>query len=240
MEPILRTLTREPDTMRTRDIKPGEQAKSIWDDIQSSDVTFLDPHTEDGRAADVGAEICYQEADALEDGVLFPEGQGKALFKSKLNAVDKFVKTFPDWDRFINDYSTTDEEAPWCKIGDLEPFERDLAKADSEESDDSELEEGSVGSESSKTSEVSTESSKKLGQDSVVSIKYAKRMGLDERSIHHITAGSRLGALSKESRKDLALMMDWDNPHENDAGTCAVTRMLFGPAGESYSRMSVQ
>lgn len=222
MEPILRSLTREVGTQRTRDIRPGEQARSIWDDIQSSSMIFLDPHAEDGRAPDVGADICYQEADALEDSVLFPEGQGKALFKSKLNAVDKFVKTFPDWDRFINDFSTTDEEFSVDRIGKLEPFERDLANADSgesDESDDSELDEGSVDSNSSKTSEVSTESSKRLGQDSVVSIKYAKRVGLDERNIHHITAGSRLGALSQESKTDLAVMRDWHNPHVNREGT---------------------
>ena len=229
MEPILKTLTREPDNQRTRDIRPGEGAKSIWDDIKSSNVTFLDPYAEDGHAADPSAEVCYQEADALEDKVLFPEGQGKALFNSKLNAVEKFVKTFPDWDRFINDFSTTDEEAPWCKIGKLQPFERDLAKADSEESDDSELEEGSLDSTSSETSQDSTESSKQLAQDSVVSIKYAKRQGLDDRNIHHITAGSRLGALSQESKEDLRLMRRWDNPLVNHKGTYAnyISRCLF-------------
>lgn len=31
MEPLLRTLTREKDTMRTRKIKAGEDVESIWD-----------------------------------------------------------------------------------------------------------------------------------------------------------------------------------------------------------------
>lgn len=63
--------------MRVRSINPGEQAKSLWDDI-------MDPNKKSYYADPSGRKIvesidekalylCYTEADAAEDMVLFPD-----------------------------------------------------------------------------------------------------------------------------------------------------------------------
>ena len=101
---VLRTLTRDPLTMRTRDIKPGEDVLSIWDETQLGkfttgyyDVkTLLSQHSEGTYPS-----VFYNEADVLEDAVLFPDestqGTSVALYSGKINELESFVKKAPDW-----------------------------------------------------------------------------------------------------------------------------------------------
>lgn len=80
MEPLLRILTREKDTMRTRKINPGEDVESLWDtvngdeveyrlfDIKGESVTYRTP-------SELAASpyIFYNKANIVEDEVLFPD-----------------------------------------------------------------------------------------------------------------------------------------------------------------------
>ncbi|KAK4639828.1 hypothetical protein QC761_0112310 [Podospora bellae-mahoneyi] len=40
MKPVMETLTREPDTMRVRQIQPGENVKSLYDELAGPDAQF--------------------------------------------------------------------------------------------------------------------------------------------------------------------------------------------------------
>ncbi|KAK3680976.1 hypothetical protein B0T22DRAFT_523758 [Podospora appendiculata] len=80
MKHILETLTREPDTMRVRQIRPGEDVQSLYDALTGPDAQFA-IMTTSGKmvitSQDVPAEAgpydYYNETDAAEDAVLFEE-----------------------------------------------------------------------------------------------------------------------------------------------------------------------
>ncbi|KAI1074329.1 hypothetical protein F5B20DRAFT_586346 [Whalleya microplaca] len=80
-EPFLRTLTRDEDTMRVRSICPGEQAISLWEVVNNPSNTFFlagaaqpQAHETDGDGrVDSSTYLFYNEADAFEDMVLFPD-----------------------------------------------------------------------------------------------------------------------------------------------------------------------
>ncbi|SMQ51641.1 unnamed protein product [Zymoseptoria tritici ST99CH_3D7] len=78
--PILKTIRRDPDTGRCRDVREGEE--SVWDVIQHPDSQSIDFLVEylDGKVtgrrdmtAEEKHERYYNEIDAAEDEVLFPE-----------------------------------------------------------------------------------------------------------------------------------------------------------------------
>ncbi|KAF4975727.1 hypothetical protein FZEAL_7503 [Fusarium zealandicum] len=80
MEPLLRFLTREKDTMRTRQIKPGEKVESLWDTIMDERSEFrLFNIKGTSMTSRSGSEVAkspymfYNEANAVEDKVLFPD-----------------------------------------------------------------------------------------------------------------------------------------------------------------------
>jgi hypothetical protein len=90
---VLKTLYRDRETDRIRDLKPGDKFKSIWDDIHSEGTRFvfsdyyMDNAVEEYKETKDGKKLIghrveesappkglfYDEADALEDQVLFPE-----------------------------------------------------------------------------------------------------------------------------------------------------------------------
>ncbi|KAI3333171.1 hypothetical protein F4824DRAFT_503461 [Ustulina deusta] len=80
-EPFLRTLTRNSETKRVRLIKNGEKVKSLWDEVQDPDNIFIltDVINKKTRAVkgdgvlDTPLHIFYNEADAAEDAILFPD-----------------------------------------------------------------------------------------------------------------------------------------------------------------------
>ena len=80
MKPLLQTLTREQDTVRTRQIKLGEDVQSLWDtvmdernefklfDVQDKNVTCRS-HDE---ISDL-PHMFYNKANEAEDAILFPD-----------------------------------------------------------------------------------------------------------------------------------------------------------------------
>ncbi|KAF5009291.1 hypothetical protein FDECE_4503 [Fusarium decemcellulare] len=80
MERILRSLTREQDTMRTRQIKPGENVESLWDTImdERSQFKLLDINGKGmtcrgGEELDTSPYMFYNKVNVAEDEILFPD-----------------------------------------------------------------------------------------------------------------------------------------------------------------------
>ena len=107
--PILKSLAREPKTFRTRDARDGEE--SIWDTIVRGKSQFIDIEQQE-VSEDQLEEIFYNEADAMEDLVLFPTEStaGEALFKPSKSAVDKLVGSVPDMVRFVCDIDSDEDD----------------------------------------------------------------------------------------------------------------------------------
>lgn len=79
MEPLLRTLTREKDTLRTRKIVPGEDVESIWDQVMGEHVQFrvfnVQKDTITSRTTEELGDspyMFYSKANVVEDEILFP------------------------------------------------------------------------------------------------------------------------------------------------------------------------
>lgn len=109
--PILKTLTRDKSTLRCRDIQPGESVKSIFDHISGPGCHFGFGENLDEEEPPKG--VWYDEADAVEDSILFPdEASGNApdaLVKTKPNRITQWEEKGPDMDRFVNDLDTDEE-----------------------------------------------------------------------------------------------------------------------------------
>lgn len=80
MESLLRSLYRNEKTMRTRQIKPGENLKSLWDTIadERSEFRLFDVSNKK-VAMRKDTEIAkspymfYNKANEVEDAILFPD-----------------------------------------------------------------------------------------------------------------------------------------------------------------------
>ncbi|KAL9568814.1 hypothetical protein ACKAV7_007031 [Fusarium commune] len=80
MEPLLRSLHRNAKTMRTRQIKPGENLKSLWDTIadERSEFRLFDVSNQkvtmrkDTEIAE-SPYMFYNKANDIEDAILFPD-----------------------------------------------------------------------------------------------------------------------------------------------------------------------
>lgn len=80
MKPLLTTMTREQDTMRTRLIKPGEKVNSLWDTIMDERSEFrlfdIKGHSvkcRTGAELDTSPYMFYNQVNVLEDEILFPD-----------------------------------------------------------------------------------------------------------------------------------------------------------------------
>ncbi|EEQ92317.2 uncharacterized protein BDCG_07437 [Blastomyces dermatitidis ER-3] len=71
--PYLKTVTKDPKTYRIRDIKPGEQAESVHDAYEREDTIFRFRTSKGKVGTGLPSQMKYNEADALEDAILFPE-----------------------------------------------------------------------------------------------------------------------------------------------------------------------
>ncbi|KAB2572944.1 hypothetical protein DBV05_g8399 [Lasiodiplodia theobromae] len=139
-EHILKTITRDKETQRTRDIRPGEEGKvqSIWDDI-NSDSNRVKFFTDDAESAeelsdDMPKEWRYSEADRLEDEILFPwehksanksqgmlkesedtgkNDEGEALLATQ-GRMHRFENFGPSMKRFAYGLDTDDELSDSC------------------------------------------------------------------------------------------------------------------------------
>ncbi|KAM0283247.1 hypothetical protein ACHAQK_011072 [Fusarium lateritium] len=80
MEPLLRSLHRNEETMATRQIKPGENVRSIWDTVMDERAEFR-LFDISGRKvtcrtdADIADSpyMFYNQANSVEDAILFPD-----------------------------------------------------------------------------------------------------------------------------------------------------------------------
>lgn len=100
-EPFLRTLTRNKETKRVRLIKHGEQVKSLWDEVRDpnnvyivTDMTNKTTRTVKGDGVlESSPHTFYNEADAAEDAILFPDElvspNRNVPFKEVSNAVTR-------------------------------------------------------------------------------------------------------------------------------------------------------
>lgn len=76
----METLTREPDTMRVRQIKPGEEVQSLYDELASPSAEFWLKTSKTGliRTSEdvppgISPYVFYNDTDAAEDAVLFED-----------------------------------------------------------------------------------------------------------------------------------------------------------------------
>lgn len=113
--PVLKTLVREPGTLRARDARPSEE--TLYDWINSAKAQFMSCNEKgEGIPESVRKEAAratfYNEADAAEDRILFPEehsSQTNALFKQNMSSMTIFEKSGPDFERFVLDIDTDEE-----------------------------------------------------------------------------------------------------------------------------------
>lgn len=89
---ILEQLTQDEDTKRVRQIRPGEQAQSIYDAVtgptsryaiqrnKRGEIRSINPDEMTEEEADTSPYTLYNEADFSEDEVLFSGGRDEGLF----------------------------------------------------------------------------------------------------------------------------------------------------------------
>jgi hypothetical protein len=110
---VLKTITREEKTHRVRDIKPGEVVESIWDQTTNPRAKSMSTSTNDEPQPEAHRHLLYNESDALEDAVLFPEESQKAenamIPHQSTQAVHAFENEGPSIVKFIFDLDTDDE-----------------------------------------------------------------------------------------------------------------------------------
>ena len=113
--PILKTLTRDQRSYRVREIKPDEDAESIYDEIHHEGTRFLLRGPDMQVLEKPPKFLFYDDADALEDRVLFPEeylGEEHGLaIGADMNQMEKLEYEAPDFDRFVHDLDS-DEDVP--------------------------------------------------------------------------------------------------------------------------------
>ncbi|KAH8762906.1 hypothetical protein F5882DRAFT_431367 [Hyaloscypha sp. PMI_1271] len=152
--PVLKTICRDPETNRARDIQPGEDIMSIWDDVNHPGTTFF--YSKDENHADQSEgnlslrrvfdepnkfpkNLFYHKADELEDAILFPEELAdKKLDPLNVGKVDPIgiweegfsLKGFVEGDCFESD-SDTESEA-WMTDSDAGREHEDDSDLDDE------------------------------------------------------------------------------------------------------------
>ncbi|KAH6625600.1 hypothetical protein C7974DRAFT_434634 [Boeremia exigua] len=111
--PILKTLTKDPDTDRMRSIKPGENVQSIWDGLDENARAWSWSPQSGFDKEGFEDSYKYTEADELEDAILFPlEESGllpNDLYHYVPNAMEMFETDPIDLRRFAADLDTDDE-----------------------------------------------------------------------------------------------------------------------------------
>ncbi len=119
---ILKVLTRDPVTFRTRDIRPGEEVRSIWDQVQRGPYRLIDPQIDPRKSttwnatdqSQLNPSTFYGEPDVLEDEVLFPEElsteTSQTLYSGRNVILDDFIRNGPDLERFLEELDT--DKAP--------------------------------------------------------------------------------------------------------------------------------
>lgn len=113
--PILKTVARDPDSHRVREIKPGDEAESIYNEIHHPGTQFKIFNEDRQVLEKTPRYLFYNDIDALEDKVLFPEesnGPGNDIeIGDAFNSLVALEEKGPDISRFVFDLDT-DEELP--------------------------------------------------------------------------------------------------------------------------------
>lgn len=114
--PILKTLTIDNDTGRVRDIRPDENAKSMWDEMGKNITDYRWQSSNGQFFEDIPRSLLYTEADALEESILFPENTLDGKVSKRFNTVENDLTKFEDGRlqkkmlaRFVGDLDTDDE-----------------------------------------------------------------------------------------------------------------------------------
>jgi hypothetical protein len=112
--PILQTLTRDCDSLRVREIRANEDAvKSIYDTICDEETQFRFYNELREPVESIPKHVFYNEADALEDKILFAEeevGPNLGLLAGEpKNSMTTLENQGPDMMRFVYDLDTDDE-----------------------------------------------------------------------------------------------------------------------------------
>lgn len=92
---ILEQLTQDEDTKRVRQIRTGEQSRSVYDSVTGPTARYAVQHNRIGEMKTVAQDeiaedatspyLMYNEADVAEDEVLFEGGRDDGLFKPVRN-----------------------------------------------------------------------------------------------------------------------------------------------------------
>ena len=111
--PVLKTLTRDRESQRVREIQPGEKIDSIYDDIHHEGSRFIYHDTSKKEHSEPPAHLFYNQADVLQDQILFPdeyvEDSSKASVGEPANSLVR-LENGPVIERFIYDLDTDDED----------------------------------------------------------------------------------------------------------------------------------
>lgn len=113
-EPMLRTLVRDRDSLRVREIKAGEDTvRSLYDVIYSEGTEFRFYNENREPMEKMPRGIFYNDIDALEENILFAEenvGPRLGLVAGgETNNLNKLESEGPDMTRFVYDLDTDDE-----------------------------------------------------------------------------------------------------------------------------------
>ncbi|KAI1347590.1 hypothetical protein F5Y01DRAFT_240286 [Xylaria sp. FL0043] len=127
-EHFLRTLTRNEETKRVRLIKPGEQVKSLWDEVRDPENRFIITDAtnkktrifQSDESPNMPLHTFYNEADIAEDAILFPDElvspNRNMPFKEVSNAVTRLQDGSGTMSRYLNkmitETSHLDQKAP--------------------------------------------------------------------------------------------------------------------------------
>ena len=144
---VLKTLCRNEETNRPRDIKPGEEIESIWDEVSGPGTTFFYTKDDNHRDQSEGnlalrrvynepnkfpKKFFYEKADELEDAILFPEGladkKADPLDVGNSGPIEKWIagfslKGFIEGDCFESDDES--ESSAWMTDSDAEDEDED-------------------------------------------------------------------------------------------------------------------
>ena len=194
-ESALRTITRDTVTLRARDIKPGEQVDSIWDTVQKGRMSswLLENNTQkptEFHEPDLSQ--FYNEADVLEDAILFPEQTASetvgGLFHGHETAMQDFMSKGPDWERFIHDLDTDEE----------------LDISDAETGDT--LEDGSH------DEQAGEEEDKRLVKGMMKRVPERDHTCCEDSNSEAGSSDSQIMAMTEDEKQNFALMESWKSP----------------------------
>lgn len=184
-------------TLRARDIKAGEEIDSIWDTIQKgrmSSWNVSDSTREPTEYHEPDLSKFYNEADVLEDAILFPEqaasGTVGGLFRGHETSMQDFMTKGPDWARFIQDLDTDEE---------YEASDAETEYVLEDESHDGESDvqgDRRVGKGTKRSHESDRSSWENIDNET----------GLSDRQV------MRIPSITEEEKQDLALMKSWKLP----------------------------